>query len=176
MWKKISSKIIFNHPRISLIEDDVKLPNGDITKYLKYGKRHDCATIICQRDDGMILVSKEYSYPLNKMMYQFPGGAIENEENPDEGAQRELREETKYRANILELLGYFILNNRRSDAKMYVFLAKNLKEDGLEGDVTENIENYWFTESKIDDMIKNGEIINSPALSAWSIYKTKKQN
>lgn len=173
MWKKISSKKIFDHPRLSLIEDDVELPNGHLTKYLRYGKRDDCATIICRRDDGKIIVSKEYSYPIDQVMHQFPGGGIEKDETAEEGAQREIQEEVCFKANNLELLGYFIMNNRRSKAKMYVFLATNLEESSLEGDITEEIEIEWFTEKEIDDMIKTGKIINSPALSSWALYKSK---
>ena len=56
-WKKISSKEIFKHPRIVLIEDDVKLPNGTKTKYLRFKKMGDVVSVICQRNDGKILLS-----------------------------------------------------------------------------------------------------------------------
>jgi len=73
MWRTLSSKEIFNHPRLTLVEDEIMLPNGTKTTYLKYkdsGIRG--ATIICQRDDNKILLSKEYSYPPNKILFQFP--------------------------------------------------------------------------------------------------------
>ena len=175
MWKKISSKILFKHPRISIVEDDVKLTNGKKIKYIKYEGRRDCATIICQREDDKIILLKEYSYPMNKEMYQFPGGAIEKGEKSEQGAQRELTEEVSYKANTLRLLGSFIMNNRKSKAKMYVYLASDLETAFLRGDNTEEIKKGWFTENEIDGMIKSGDIINSPTLSSWSIYKAKKK-
>lgn len=36
MWKTISSKEIFCHPRLSLIEDEIILPSGAKTTYLRY--------------------------------------------------------------------------------------------------------------------------------------------
>lgn len=34
MWKKLSSKTVFEHPRLTLIEDEVELPSGKKTTYL----------------------------------------------------------------------------------------------------------------------------------------------
>lgn len=172
MWKTLSSKEIFNHPRLTLIEDEVMLPNGIKTTYLKYkdsGRR--AATIICKRDDNKVLLSKEYSYPPNQILFQFPGGKISPEENIEEGTNRELIEETSYKANKLTLLGNYLINNRRSNAKMYVYLATDLQEEFLESDLEEDIENFWFAENEIEAMIKNGEIINCHVLAAWSLYK-----
>lgn len=172
MWKTLSSKEIFNHPRLTLIEDEVLLPNGTKTTYLKYkdsGRRG--ATIICRRDDNKILLSKEYSYPPNQILFQFPGGNIFPEENMEEGVNRELMEEANYKASELVLLGNYLINNRRSTTRMYVYLATSLKEESLEGDIEEDIENFWFSEDEIEAMIKNGEIINCNVLAAWSLYK-----
>ena len=172
MWKTLSSKEIFNHPRLTLIEDEVMLPNGIKTTYLKYkdsGRR--AATIVCKRDDGKILLSKEYSYPPNQTLFQFPGGKISPEENMEKGANRELMEETNYKANKLILLGNYLINNRRSNIRMHVYLATDLQEEFLERDMEEDIENFWFTENEIEAMIKNGEIINCHVLAAWSLYK-----
>ncbi len=57
MWKTSSSKEIFNHPRLTLIEDEVILPNGVQITYLKYKDDGGCcATIIAKNDDGKILI------------------------------------------------------------------------------------------------------------------------
>ena len=175
MWQTKSSKEIFNHPRLTLIEDDVELPSGVIVKYLKYkdtGLR--AATIIAKREDGKILIQREYSYPPNQMLFQFPGGAVPADEKIEFGANRELTEEMGYRANHLESLGSYLINNRRTPMKMYIFLAIDLVEESLEADPEEDIESFWFSEEEIDAMIKNNEIIHVHTLAAWCLYKTKK--
>lgn len=177
MWKTISSKEIFNHPRLSLIEDEIILPSGVKTKYLKYKDDGSCAvTIITKRDDGKILLQKEYSYPLNKELFQFPGGGVLVDEKTEYGANRELMEEAGLMANNLELLGSYLINNRRSTAKMFVYLATNLEEKYLEGDLEEDIKSFWFTEEEIEEKIKSNEIINNHVLAAWCLYKNKKIN
>ena len=125
MWKKISSKIVFKHPRLSLIEDIVELPSGDLVPYLKFDKKNDSATVICTRNNK-VLLQKEYSYPPNEVLYQFPGGKIEEGESAEIAATRELAEEAGIAAKTLKLLGCLYVYNRRSDAKMYVYLATTL--------------------------------------------------
>ena len=148
MWKILSSKEVFNHPRLSLIEDMVELPNGKKTDYLKFKDDGSCAaTIICKREDDKILVQREYSHPPKQKLYQFPGGKIEVNEDIQEGANRELMEETDLKANSLELLGNYLANNRKSTAKMYIYLGTNLVIESLRGDDEEDIESFWFSES-----------------------------
>lgn len=175
MWKTISSKEVFNHPRLSLMEDEVILPNGVKTNYLKYKDDGRCSvTIVAKRDDGKILLQTEYSYPPNQKLFQFPGGLVPHNEKPEVGANRELMEEADLMSNNLELLGSYLVNNRRSATKMFVYLATDLQEKSLEGDQEEDIKSFWFSEAEITKMIKNEEISNCHVLTAWCLYKIKK--
>jgi len=56
---------------------------------------------------------------------------------------------------------------------MYAYLATDLQEESLKGDLEENIENFWFSENEIETIIKNGKIINCHVLAAWSLYKVR---
>lgn len=121
MWKTVSSKEIFNHPRLTLIEDEIILPSGHKTTYLKHKDDNGCCVTIIAKKDGKILLEREYSYPQNQKIFQFPGGRVSKNETPDEGANRELMEETGFRANKLELLGHCLINQRRSTEKCMFF-------------------------------------------------------
>ncbi|MFA4817095.1 MAG: NUDIX hydrolase [Parcubacteria group bacterium] len=171
MWKTASSKEIFNHPRLTLIEDEIILPNGHKISYLRFKDDGSCAVTIIAKRDGKILLQREYAYPPNQKLFQFPGGAVSANEKPEEGANRELMEEMSYRANKLELLGSYLIDNRRSAQKMYVFLGSDLVEESLEKDTEEEIESFWFSEDEIARMIKNGKIINVHSLASWCVYK-----
>lgn len=177
MWKTISSKEIFTHHRLSLIEDEVILPSGVKTKYLKYKDDGGCAaTVIAKRTDGKILLQTEYSYPINKKIFQFPGGHVPSGEKTEIGANRELMEEANLMANDLKLLGAYLINNRRSTSKMFVYLGTSLVEKSLAGDPEEKIESFWFSEDEINKMIKDDKIVNCHVLSAWCLYKLKGAN
>ncbi|MCU0679192.1 MAG: NUDIX hydrolase [Planctomycetes bacterium] len=171
MWKTVSSKEIFNHPRLTLIEDEIILPNGHKINYLKDKDNGGCAVTIIAKRDGKILIQREYSYPPNQKLFQFPGGAVPAGEEPEVGANRELMEEMGFRANKLELLGSYLINNRRSKMKMYVYVGTDLVEKSLDADPEEDIESFWFSEDEIARMIKNGDIINVHSLASWCLYK-----
>ena len=82
-------------------------------------------------------------------------------------------EEMGYRANTLDLLGIYLMDNRRSTQKMHVFLASDLTRESREKDIEEEIESFWFSEDEIAKMIKNGDIINVHALASWCLYTNR---
>lgn len=172
-WETLSSKKIFEHPRITLFEDVAKLPSGKTVKYLHFGKVPDSAMVLAVNNDGKFLLQKEYSYPPNEVLFQLPGGAVNDGETAEEGAARELAEEAGITGD-LELLGWFYVHNRRADQKMYVYLATNLSVCSKEKDEEELFEDYWLSESKIDSLIANNEIRNYTALAGWALFKSKK--
>lgn len=172
-WKTISSKTIFTHPRITLIEDNVELPDGQQVPYLVFEKRGDSACIICTQGDK-VLLQQEYSYPPNEVLYQFPGGKVEANETAAEGAIRELAEEAGLHPKQIVELGWFYTDNRRTSARMYVYLASDcigVKKEG--GDKEENITDHWTPILEVDTMIRNGQIVNYSLLAAWSIFTSR---
>lgn len=171
MWKTISSKEILHHPRLTLIEDEIMLPGGHTFTYLRSKDDGSCAVTIIAKRDGKILIQREYSYPPDQKLFQFPGGAVPKSEKPEIGANRELMEEMGFRANRLKLLGSYLIDNRRSSMKMHVYVATDLVEESLDADPEEDIESFWFSEDEIARMIKNGDIINAHALASWCLYK-----
>ena len=171
-WKTLKSKQILKHDRINVFEDEVELPSGEITKYVHFGEAQDSAMIIAKREDGMIFIQKEYSYPVNEWLFQLPGGAIEENETPIQGARRELQEEAGLKGDLKQL-GWFYYHNRRSAGKMYVFMATNIKNCKKNHDLEEEFEDYWFSAKQIENMIKTGKIVNFSILAGWSLYKNQ---
>ena len=173
MWKQLSQKEIFTHPRLTLLEDEVLLPDGSKTHYMTFAHTNDSVTIIA-RHEGKILLSQEYSYPMNDVLYQFPGGKAEANEDPETSARRELEEETGYKATTMTALGWYYPNNRRSKAKMYVFLADGVTEGKKEGgDAEEDITSEWVAENDLEAKMRAGEIVNYSVLAAWALLKAK---
>ena len=167
---------MFKHPRITLIEDELELPSGKRTDYLLFDNESDFVTIICKRNN-QILLQKEYSYPINQTIWQFPGGGVKQGETPSNAANRELMEESEYYADSLKLLCKYLINNRRSQAYMYVFLATKLEEkhQKLEhNDDFEKIENHWLPIAGINQLIISGQIVHTHVLSSWCLYQNSK--
>jgi ADP-ribose pyrophosphatase len=172
MWQRRSSRMLLNHPRLQVIEDQVQLPDGVVVPYLRY-KGGDGVTIVC-RKDNQILVQREYSYPVNEILLQFPGGKINKNESPLAAAKRELIEESGLEAGTVDLLGWYYPNNRRTNAKMYVIVANTTKEvQKIGGDHEEAIESFWLPIAGLKRMIGNGDITNYSILAAWALFEQK---
>ena len=56
---------------------------------------------------------------------------------------------------------------------MHVYLAADLISKSLPADEEEDIQWYWFTESEIEEMIRQEQIIHVHVLAAWALYKLK---
>ena len=171
-WKTLSSKEIFTHPRMSLLEDLVQLPNGEEVSYLRKKDTGKAGVTIIARKQNLILLCQEYSYPPNAVLYQFPGGGVNTDEDVQEAADRELREETGHSAQTYTYLGKYYDDNRRSAAFAHVYLAEDLTINPLAtGDVEEQITSAWYTEQEIETMMKDGKILNVHALASWNLYR-----
>ena len=170
-WKKLSQKILLTHSRLSVYEDEVELPSGHKTQYIHFGKKKDANSIIAINSEGKILVQKELSYPINEWLYQFPGGVDEEGETNEASAHRELKEEGGYTGK-LEKIGRFLVDHRRKEDYIYVYVATDLNETPTNWDVEEEFVSYWITPREIELMIERGEIVNNAMLCAWAIFRT----
>jgi 8-oxo-dGTP pyrophosphatase MutT (NUDIX family) len=174
MWEKIKTRTIFKHPRITLVEDQVKLPNKSVVPYLRFVEKNKASVTIICIDSESVLVQHEYSYPTNEILYQFPGGKVEKKENIKTAAKREIFEESGIKPKKIKEIGWYYSNNRRSNLKMHVFIVKKFvlsKKTG--GDVEENIESEWLSITEINNLIAKGKIVNYSFLAAWALFQNQ---
>jgi 8-oxo-dGTP pyrophosphatase MutT (NUDIX family) len=169
-WKRLGTKALLDHPRIKVMEDDVVLPDGHGTKYLRFENLQDWVTIVAVRDEKIAII-KDYSYPLDEWLWQLPEGLAEEGESMVEVAMRELREEAGLVSKNLQQIGMNYGDHRRSTRKNYVFLASDVREiDKSPGDPEEQgMELHWFSIDEVKRMIVSGALVQKNALSALAV-------
>lgn len=172
-WKTLSEEILNENPWTSFRRREFEMKNGTKGEYFYAKTRGGCSTIIPQLSDGKFILIKEYRYLEDMMSIEFPGGGIDTNQTPEEAARVELQQEIGYEAGKLQLIG-------RSSPCMgvvvdptYLYIAEDLKFVGSENEHTEDIEMLTATEEEIDQMIRDGLIMNGQTLSAWAIYKAR---
>lgn len=173
-WRKISSRHILDHPRMQLVEDEVELPSGKKIQYLRqeYSGRGG-VIVICRKGDK-ILVQREYSYPVDEILWQFPGGKIEADDTPEQAATRELAEESGIKAENAKCIGWFYPDNRRTNARLFVVECDYVTDDEkARPDDTEFIESEWIENGQISQMIRRGEVRNYAMLAAWGMLQSR---
>lgn len=170
-WRQLSTKRILNHRFLAVDEDIVELPNGKkITYVLHTPTTLQSVIIIAKNELGHILLQKEFSYPPNEIMWQLPGDEIKEKESIKEAANRELSEESGFNAKNLEYIGYFYVNNRKSNRKQHIVVARNLYKHKKVADEDEFIETYWVSESDLHNMITRNEFNNINLLATLNIW------
>jgi ADP-ribose pyrophosphatase len=173
-WKQLSSNILLTHQRMTIVEDEIELPDGNTSHYIYQKGTKDSVTVIAIDGDN-ILIQQEYSYPPNEVMYQFPGGGIEAGEVPEKAAVRELKEESGY-IGTPSYLGFYYPRNRLSSSKMHVVLVTDVKPSKKEGgDNEEFISSEWTTIATLHKMIADGDVVNFSILAGMAIYDAKIQ-
>lgn len=173
-WLAVESKVLLEHPRLKIVEDTVRLPKGQLIGYIRIEGRGDGVTIVCIKN-RQILLQQEYSYPVGEFLLQFPGGKMEGAETPEQAGARELQEESGYTFTSCRHLGWFYVDNRRSDAKMHVLLATDVTPaEQCGGDPEEEIETFWLPLDRFEEMIARGEITNYSVLAAFALLAMNK--
>ena len=77
--------------------DTVRLPSGD-TATREFVIHPGAVMIIAMRDDGRLVMERQYRYPVQQVMIEFPAGKLDPGEDHLACAQCELMEETGYHA------------------------------------------------------------------------------
>ena len=170
-WKRLSTETLLKHPRITIVEDDVLLPTGTRTKYVRFEGLNDYVTVIAIHDNKIAMI-REYSYPHNEWLYQFPEGVIDTGESPEEGASRELLEETGFPAEHIKKIGVNYDQHRRNTTVDHIFIATGINE-GIKaaGDEEEHgTQTHWFTLEEVKGMLRNGKIVQKNAQAALALY------
>lgn len=146
-----------------------RLANGDT--FTRDVVRHPGAVVIVPvLDDGRICLIRNYRVAVDRELLELPAGTLEAGEEPIATAERELIEETGYRATTLTPLHEFYMSPGILDERMVAFLATGLSAGDPAREAGEQIENYLVSPSQLDQLLRDGKIQDSKSLSTLLFY------
>ncbi|NJR75565.1 MAG: NUDIX hydrolase [Scytonema sp. CRU_2_7] len=123
--------------------------------------------------EGQLILLRQYRFAVQGRVLEFPAGTLEPNEDPLETIQREIEEETGYRAQKWQKLGEFFLAPGYSDEIIYAYLAQDLEK--LEGvpaqDEDEDLETVFFTPEELDKSILEGELVDAKSISSFFLAR-----
>ncbi len=135
--------------------------------------RHPGSVALVPLDEkGEVLMLRQYRVSLDQAILEIPAGTRGWDEEWGVCAQRELREETGFRASRLIPLGKIWPAPGLTDETMHLFVASELTADPLPQDYDEKIEVVRLPLLKLVDMALDGRL--EDAKSVVAILRVKK--
>lgn len=168
--KKIGSTEIFKGKILNLFVDDVELPNGH--KSTRELIRHCRASVIMTiLDNGNLLIEKQYRYPFDEIIYEFPAGKCDLNEDPKDTAIRELKEETGYIASDITFLGKIYPSCAYTDEIIYCYLVKNPAKAQRKLDEDEFVDVYEISYDELKSLINDEKLYDAKTLACFAFYE-----
>lgn len=130
IWKVGNKEKLLDTPVFTVNSLQESAPDGHSGKFITIDAA-DWAAVIPVIGDDFLMV-KQWRHAYQGLSLEFPGGVIDKGESPEEGAARELLEETGCAAGTLVHLGTFSPNPALFSNRFHVFLAKDLSSAGAQ--------------------------------------------
>ena len=167
-----ATRRIYEGRIVSLREDTATLADGR-TVLREVVEHAEVAAIVPLDADGKVILVRQYRLPAREALLEIPAGGADDGEAIEEAAQRELREETGYRAGRLERLCGFFVSPGYCTEFIHAFLATNLIEDQIDGDPDEVIALERMTLDDAVRLIETGEIKDGKSIAGLLLARKR---
>lgn len=180
----LSSQIVYEGPLFRVRHDKLIEPGGKHSE--RDVIRHNGSVVILALDrsknkkDPWIVIERQYRHAANQFLWELPAGKLDAGEEALAGAQRELEEETGYKAKKWKPLVEYYASPGFLGESMKVFLAEGLVPGDAHPEEDEEIELRLVKLSDVLRMIEKGAILDGKTLTSVLLYarmlkKTRKK-
>ena len=157
-----------------ILREKVELPNGKIVDDFYLWNEGDiviCIPIFSNKD---VLVVRQYRHGYGDFSVEFPAGAINANETPEQAVVRELKEETGHSPDKLNLLCKLKTSPGKMRGFTYIYTAE-VRENSVEKmlDETEDIESFKVVSGEIHQLILSGDIVDPRIIAGWYHYQSR---
>lgn len=120
-----------------------------------------------------ILFVRQYRYAVEQPLLEIPAGKLDGGEDPDTCAARELTEETGYKTEHMEKLGYVYTTPGFCNEIIHLYLADHLVKAHQHLDQDEFLDVIRLPIDKVYQMVDRGEIYDAKTLAALAMARKK---
>ena len=167
---KVGGRRVYSGRIVNLDVDRVRFPNGSEGEIEMI--RHSGASAVVPflsdpaGEDPQILLLRQYRYAADGYMWEVPAGRLDEGEDPEACARRELTEETGCTAERVERLTTIYTTPGFTDEKIHLFMATGLVHGDHAREHDEFIEVETMPISRALELVERGEIRDSKTMVA----------
>ena len=165
-WASRSCEVAFDNPWLALTLHDATAPTGAPARYAAVRYKNLAIGILPLFEDGSLVLVGQHRFPLMDYSWELPEGGAPLDEDPLDGARRELREEAGLEAADWREILAFQLSNSVTDERGHVYLATGLSAADCEPDPTEDLQLARVPFREALDLALRGEIKDMITLAA----------
>ncbi|MGH3089114.1 MAG: NUDIX hydrolase [Rubrobacteraceae bacterium] len=168
-WRTLARKYLHRSPWFAFRLDEVSLPDGT---EIEYGvlEGNEIVATLAVTDGGNVILVRQWRQPLGEMSLSLPGGAVEVGESIEAAAERELFEETGYRAEGLKRIVSVHTTPGRSDEVCHIFECRAVSdESGPRPEPTEFIEVVEMSLEEAGESVRTGKISDAASVLGISL-------
>lgn len=161
----LSSRRVHSGRVVSLDIDTVEFPNGNVGE-LEMMRHPGAAAVVPFLDhpdseDPRIILIRQFRHATDGWLWEIPAGRREADEPPLVTANRELEEETGYRAGKMKHLTWIWTTPGFTDEVIHLYSAWELSEGATAHEADEVLELHTFRRSEAVQMILRGDITDA---------------
>lgn len=148
---------------LRVVRDTVRLPSGHQATR-EFVLHPGAVMIIGLLDDGQVVLERQYRHPMGQVLLEFPAGKLDSGEDSRACAERELREETGYRAREWAFAGRLAPTVAYSDEMIDLWFARGLTLGERQLDEGESLDVIGVSPQEVLEACRTGLIIDSKSL------------
>lgn len=163
--EKIRETLIYDGKILKVTKDEVRLEDGTMT--IREVIHHSGGVCVAPlTEDGKFIMVRQFRYPFQRTILEFPAGKKEIAEESFEAVKRELKEEVGATAKTWRSLGEIYPTIAYDTEVIHLYLAMDLEFGEATPDEGEFIEVEILPFKDVLQMVMNNEIRDAKTVAA----------
>jgi ADP-ribose pyrophosphatase len=172
----VRKNTVYSGRSVDFCVDEIRLPNGNsaVREYLDHP---GAVGVVPFLDEETVVLVRQYRHPVGEVTLELPAGKLDEGEDVRACVERELREETGYRARKIAPLIRYWPTPAFANEVLHLFIATGLVAGRENPDEDEFLEVVRMPFDKAVSLVRSGKIKDSKTvigLLACALSRRKK--